>query len=84
MLLERARQREGAPDVVVDYQHPLAREQPGRGRILVPYPADWRWRAGGQESPWFPGFPTYREDADGDWSAALARLAHDLKPGGNP
>jgi hypothetical protein len=56
----------------------------GHGRILVPYPADWRWRASGDESPWFPGFPTYRQDADGGWSAPLARLAHDLNPGGSP
>ncbi len=56
----------------------------GKGRILVPYPADWRWRSGVLESAWFPGFPTYREDAQGDWSAALARLAHDMKPGGTP
>jgi Flp pilus assembly protein TadD len=54
----------------------------GHGRILVPYPADWRWRTSGDESPWFPGFPTYRQDADGAWSTALAKLAHDL--GGNP
>ena len=56
----------------------------GNGRILVPYPADWRWRSSGDESPWFPGFPIYRQDADGDWCAPLAKLAHDLKHGGNP
>ena len=56
----------------------------GRGRILVPYPADWRWQSGGDESPWFPGFPIYRQEASGDWSAPLAKLARDLKPGGIP
>ena len=56
----------------------------GRGRILVPYPADWRWQSSGVESPWFPGFPTYRQDAGGDWSAPLAKLTQDLKPGGIP
>ena len=56
----------------------------GQGRILVPYPADWRWQSSGSESPWFPGFPTYRQDASGDWSAPFTKLAQDLKPGGIP
>ncbi len=56
----------------------------GRGRILVPYPADWRWQSSGAQSPWFPGFPIYRQAASGDWSASLAGLAVDLKSGGAP
>jgi hypothetical protein len=34
--------------------------------------------AGGEESPWFPGFRIYRQDTDGDWSAAFHRLTQDL------
>ncbi len=48
-------------------------------RVLVPSPAEWRWRALGEESPWFPGFRIYRQKPDGDWDAALDRLAHDLR-----
>jgi hypothetical protein len=47
-------------------------------RVLVPRPAEWRWMAVGYESPWFPGFRVYRQDPDGDWSAALSRLQADL------
>lgn len=47
-------------------------------RVLVPAPAEWRWMQCGTESPWFPGFRIYRQAMDGDWSAALAALAHDL------
>ena len=47
-------------------------------RVLVPCPAEWRWMAQGNRSPWFPGFTIYRQDNDGDWSNALARLAADL------
>jgi tetratricopeptide (TPR) repeat protein len=47
-------------------------------RVLVPYPAEWRWLARGEESPWFPGFAVYRQRMDQDWSEALARLRHDL------
>jgi len=48
------------------------------GKVLVPWPAEWRWMTAGDESPWFPGFRIYRQKLDGDWSEALARLARDL------
>jgi tetratricopeptide (TPR) repeat protein len=47
-------------------------------RVLVPWPAEWRWMIAGRESPWFPGFRVYRQRPDGDWSGALATLASDL------
>ena len=47
-------------------------------RVLVPHPADWRWMAEGDESPWFPGFKIYRQLRDHSWDDALARLAQDL------
>ena len=47
-------------------------------RVLVPAPAEWRWMAAGRYSPWFPGFPVYRQGNDGDWGAALDLLARDL------
>ena len=50
------------------------------GRILVPFPPDWRWQLRG-ESPWFPGFRTYRQQPDGDWSDALRALREDLAIG---
>lgn len=50
-------------------------------RVLVPWPAEWRWMASGNESPWFPGFRIYRQRQDGDWSEALARLHGDLAAG---
>jgi tetratricopeptide (TPR) repeat protein len=50
-------------------------------RVLVPCPPEWRWMAAGDESPWFPGFRIYRQATNGNWSPALARLAHDLQRG---
>jgi len=47
-------------------------------RVLMPCPPDWRWLASGKESPWFPGFVIYRQNSDGDWSAALQELQRDL------
>lgn len=47
-------------------------------RVLVPHPADWRWMAMGDESPWFPGFRVYRQSYDKSWKEALKKLAQDL------
>lgn len=48
-------------------------------RVLVPWPPEWRWTRDAERSPWFPGCPLYRASADGDWGAALGRLALDLR-----
>jgi len=47
-------------------------------RVLVPFPAEWRWMRGEAGSPWFPDFPVYRQSVSRDWSGALARLRADL------
>jgi len=47
-------------------------------RILVPHPPEWRIQIGVEQTPWFPGFRLYRQDAGGDWGSALARLRSDL------
>ena len=43
------------------------------GRVLVPFPPDWRWQAAGA-SVWFPRFTTCRQSADRDWNGALKAL----------
>jgi len=48
-------------------------------RVLVPWPAEWRWLAGGARSPWFPAIPLYRQSEDGRWDEALQRLRSDLE-----
>lgn len=48
----------------------------GRGaKVLVPFPAEWRWLERAERSPWFPTWPLYRQAPDGDWRDALERLA---------
>lgn len=47
-------------------------------RVLIAFPAEWRWMHEGGASPWFPGFSLYRQKADGDWSDAFERLQSDL------
>jgi tetratricopeptide (TPR) repeat protein len=45
------------------------------GRVLVPYPAEWRWMAEGDVSPWFPGFAVHRERPSRSFDEAFAALA---------
>ncbi|MDP1683395.1 MAG: tetratricopeptide repeat protein [Burkholderiales bacterium] len=47
-------------------------------RVMIPYPADWRWMEDVAQSPWFPGFQIYRQTSSGDWQQVLARLSSDL------
>ena len=47
-------------------------------RVLVPWPAEWRWTRDSVRSPWFPTFPLYRAGRDGDWSRAMDALRIDL------
>jgi len=54
----------------------------GTAHVLVPCPAEWRWMAAGDSSPWFPGFSIYRQGLDGNWGPAFAKLRqtlHDLR-----
>jgi hypothetical protein len=46
--------------------------------VLVNFPPEWRWAREGDESPWFPGFRLYRQDATRSWEGALARLQSGL------
>jgi len=46
----------------------------GTAHVLVTHPAEYRWMASGDRSPWFPDFKTYRQAADGSWDAALEAL----------
>ena len=47
-------------------------------RVLVPYPAEWRWLRREGRSPWFPEFPVYRQTPSRDWSATFKQLREDL------
>ena len=49
-----------------------------RCHVLVPHPAEFRWMAEGNESPWFKNSRIYRQGMDGDWSGALSQLAKAL------
>jgi len=47
-------------------------------RVLIPYPAEWRWMRREGRSPWFPDFPVYRQSQSRHWTGALSALRADL------
>jgi hypothetical protein len=47
-------------------------------KVLIPYPAEWRWLESGDQSPWFPHFQLFRQAPDHQWSAALSHLRASL------
>lgn len=48
-------------------------------RVLMLFPVEWRWMASGEESPWFPGYPIYRQTVEGEWQPALDALREILQ-----
>jgi Tfp pilus assembly protein PilF len=48
------------------------------GRVVVPYPPEWRWMLAGEGSPWFPGFAVYREQSSRSFDEVFAALAAGL------
>lgn len=47
-------------------------------RVLVPFPAEFRWAGEGASSPWFSGFTLYRQRPETGWAGALECLRRDL------
>jgi hypothetical protein len=42
--------------------------------VLLPFAPDWRWLLGRRDSPWYASATLHRQEAVGDWSAALESL----------
>jgi hypothetical protein len=47
-------------------------------RVLVPFPAEFRWMHADDEVPWFPGFRLYRQPGSRQWQPVLERLGKDI------
>ncbi len=47
-------------------------------RVLIPFPAEFRWLDEGERSPWFPGFSLYRQPPSRAWGEVVAKLERDL------
>jgi hypothetical protein len=47
--------------------------------VLLKYVPDWRWQLHRDDSPWYPSLRLFRQDADGDWTSAIAKAASALR-----
>jgi tetratricopeptide (TPR) repeat protein len=45
---------------------------------LVPSRPSWRYQIKGERLPWYASARLFRQDADGDWSGPIARVAKEL------
>ena len=68
-------------DLVISADTAVAHLAGAMGRplwVLIPFAPDWRWSLEGETSPWYPAARLFRQNALGDWDAAIARVADAL------
>jgi FkbM family methyltransferase len=62
-------------DLVIAADCPTAHLAAALGKpvwLLAPCPADPRWMAEGEDSPWYPTLRLFRQDLPGDWTTPVA------------
>jgi hypothetical protein len=47
--------------------------------VLSRFDGCWRWLMDRDDSPWYPSLRLFRQEAPGDWSRPLARVAEELQ-----
>jgi tetratricopeptide (TPR) repeat protein len=47
--------------------------------ILLPFLPDFRWLLDREDSPWYPTARLFRQQAPGDWSGVISRVATELE-----
>lgn len=43
--------------------------------VLLPFSPSWRWLLGREDSPWYASVTLFRQDAPGDWTGVMRRVA---------
>ncbi len=46
--------------------------------VLLPFVPDWRWEMQREDSSWYPSMRLFRQNAAGDWSRVLERVAAEI------
>jgi hypothetical protein len=46
---------------------------------LLPEPADWRWLASGDRSPWYPTMRLFRQEHAGGWRGVVSQVQRAMK-----
>jgi tetratricopeptide (TPR) repeat protein len=68
-------------DLVISVDTAVAHLAGALGRqvwLLSRYDGCWRWLAGRDDSPWYPGMRVYRQQRPHHWADVVARLCADL------
>jgi tetratricopeptide (TPR) repeat protein len=68
-------------DLVISVDTAVAHLAGGLGRptwVLSRFDACWRWLAGREDTPWYPGMRVLRQSAPGDWGGVIERVADAL------
>jgi ADP-heptose:LPS heptosyltransferase len=47
--------------------------------VVLKYVPDWRWLLDRDDSPWYPTLRLFRQDSDGDWKSAIAKMERELR-----
>jgi len=47
--------------------------------VLTAHAPDWRYHLGREDNPWYPTMRLFRQQRDGDWTGAIARVAAALE-----
>ena len=47
--------------------------------LALQFAADWRWRAHGDTTPWYPTMRLFRQRTPGDWPQVFADMAIELR-----
>jgi hypothetical protein len=47
--------------------------------VVLKYVPDWRWLLDRDDSPWYPTLRLFRQDSDGDWKRAIAKMERELR-----
>lgn len=47
--------------------------------VMIPFIADWRWGAHGQDSPWYPSMRLFRQTSPKDWRTVLTAIEQSLR-----
>jgi ADP-heptose:LPS heptosyltransferase len=69
-------------DLVITIDTSVAHLAGAMGRptwVLVTRVPDWRYHLERADNPWYPTMRLFRQQADGEWSEAIARVAHELE-----